>query len=78
MYLYGAKKTDERFQRIYFYPLKTLIGFEEDPNGEYKEILSYYEPLPEEDVEHYNLEFLGTDEPSECESCKISFEEADR
>ena len=70
MYLYGAKKTDKS---IHFYPLKTLMGFEEDPNGEYKEILSYYEPLDEKTVKEYDLEFLGTDEPSECESCKISF-----
>lgn len=70
MYLYGAKKTDKH---IDFYPLKTCMGSEPDENGEYLSILHYYEPLDEETMKEYDLEFLGTDSPAECESCKISF-----
>ena len=70
MYLYGAKKTDKN---ILFYPFNGFLGDEPDENGEYEKILHYYEPLDERTVSKYDLEFLGTDEPSECESCKISF-----
>lgn len=67
MYLYGRKKVDtEKFAWV---PLKTLMGHQKDDSGVYAEILKYYEPLSDDDVKQYDLEYLGTD--GECTECKV-------
>ena len=71
MFIYGVKKSNA--DKMWNYPLKTLMGHKDDENGEYDKIVSYYEQLSDADLAEYDLEFLGTDNPMECESCKINF-----
>lgn len=55
-YIYGMRL---RPCSIGAQPLKGLLGYRDDPDGRYFDILTYSRPLTEKELTDYELDYLG-------------------